>query len=184
MNNLDPTSSQCARHVDTSACFDLARYPPMHRRPLTAAWLGLAMAALLASGLFSILLVLSARHSCNHSSGGGFFRGTRGARGPSVLVWFLAFGGALWSMTAACKVCASRGSLRVLAAGYRRDDLVCFVEHATPIMANYIPVLDGLLFIQGPAGIWRGMVLLLLCSMATVRPIGVAPMATVRCALV
>jgi len=80
--------------------FDLAM-PQDSRKPLAMAWLGLGMLALLASGLFSILLVLSRTPQLQTLFPvADFFRVALVVHVDlSVLVWFLAFGGALWTMS-------------------------------------------------------------------------------------
>lgn len=174
MNTLDPALS--APRVDTARSFDLS-LPTDARRPLTAAWLGLAMAALLASGLFSILLVLSRTPQLQSLFPvADFFRVALVVHVDlSVLVWFLAFGGALWSMTGGVQgLRVAWAAFALAAVGTGVMTLSAFVEHATPIMANYIPVLDGPLFVTGLLAFGAGMVLLCVRSMATVRPIGVA----------
>ena len=80
--------------------FDLS-VPRDARKPLAMAWLGLGMTALLASGLFSILLVLSRTPQLQTLFPvADFFRVALVVHVDlSVLVWFLAFGGALWTLS-------------------------------------------------------------------------------------
>ena len=81
-----------------------ARYalaaPADARRRLAAGWLRLAIAALLGSGLFSILLVLArAPYTKDLFAFADFFRVALVVHVDlSVLVWFLAFAGAFWSL--------------------------------------------------------------------------------------
>jgi cytochrome c oxidase subunit 1 len=74
--------------------------PSDSRKPLAIAWLSLGMVALLASGLFSILLVLSRTPQLQTLFPvADFFRVALVVHVDlSVLVWFLAFGGALWTL--------------------------------------------------------------------------------------
>jgi hypothetical protein len=174
MNTLEATRTP--RHMELARSFDLA-LPTDARRPLTAAWLALAMGALLASGLFSILLVLSRTPQLQSLFPvADFFRVALVVHVDlSVLVWFLAFGGALWSMTGGARgLRAAWAAFALATVGTGVMTLSAFIEHATPIMANYIPVLDGPLFIAGLLTFGTGMVLLCVRSMAAVRPIGVA----------
>jgi hypothetical protein len=91
----------------------------------------------------------------------------------SVLVWFLAFGGALWTMN---------GNLRyqplgwlAFAAAVTGTAAMCvapFVGRAAPVMANYVPVLDGPVFLAGLVLFGAGIALLCLRSMLAVTPVG------------
>lgn len=156
--------------------FELA-LPADGRRTLTAAWLGLALGALLASGLFSILLVLSRTPQLQSMFPmADFFRVALVVHVDlSVLVWFLAFGGALWSMTSGLRglrTAWAAFSLATVGTGVMM--LSAFIEHAPPIMANYVPVLDGPMFISGLMLFGGGIALLCVRSMAAVRPISLS----------
>ena len=74
--------------------------PADERRALAVGWLWLAIGALLASGLFSILLVLSrAPYVKDAFPLVDFFRVALVVHVDlSVLVWFCAFAGLLWSL--------------------------------------------------------------------------------------
>lgn len=155
--------------------YDLA-VPRDARRPLTLAWLALGLAALLVSGLFSILLVLSRTPQLmGLFPVADFFRVALVVHVDlSVLVWFLSFGGALWTMN---------GSLRyqplgwlAFAAAVAGTATLCiapFVGRAAPVMANYVPVLDGPVFLAGLILFGAGIALLCLRSMLAVTPVGV-----------
>jgi hypothetical protein len=92
----------------------------------------------------------------------------------SVLVWFLSFGGALWTMN---------GTLRyqplawlAFAAAVTGTAAMCvapFVERAAPVMANYVPVLDGPVFLTGLVLFGAGIALLCLRSMLAAAPVGI-----------
>ncbi|MEO8102097.1 MAG: cbb3-type cytochrome c oxidase subunit I [Betaproteobacteria bacterium] len=155
--------------------FDLA-VPQDARRSLALAWFGLGMAALLASGLFSILLVLSRTPQLQTIFPvADFFRVALVVHVDlSVLVWFLAFGGALWAMN---------GTPRLVWLAWCAFALAClgtlamcaspFVERAVPIMANYVPVLDGPVFLTGLILFGAGITLLCLRSMLAATPVGI-----------
>ena len=85
------------QHAASDFGFDLG-IPQDARRTLVMAWLGLGLLALLASGLFSVLLVLSRTPQLqNLFPIADFFRVALVVHVDlSVLVWFLAFGG-VWS---------------------------------------------------------------------------------------
>jgi len=161
--------------ADAGFDYDLA-VPQDARRPLMLAWLALGLAALLVSGLFSILLVLSRTPQLmGLFPVADFFRVALVVHVDlSVLVWFLAFGGALWTMN---------GTLRwqplgwlALAAAVAGTAAMCvapFVERAAPVMANYVPVLDGPVFLAGLVLFGAGIALLCLRSMLAAAPVGI-----------
>ncbi len=74
--------------------------PTDARRALARGWLWLGLLALIGSGLFSVLLVLSRTPGLNRLFPvADFFRVALVVHVDlSVLVWFLAFGGVLWSL--------------------------------------------------------------------------------------
>lgn len=149
--------------------------PQDARRTLAIAWLGLGMFALLASGLFSILLVLSRTPQLQtFFPVADFFRVALVVHVDlSVLVWFLAFGGCLWTLSGTHRFppvawmafgLSAVGTLTMCAAP--------FIQTATPVMANYVPVLDGPVFLTGLLLFGAGIVLLCLRSMLVVQPVG------------
>jgi hypothetical protein len=122
------------------------------RRTLATAWLTLAVGALLASGVFSVLLVAARTPGvANWLPGVDFFRVALVVHVDlSVLVWFAACGGLLWSVAGTERWQSAAwigwglaliGSVVLAAAP--------FIEGAVPVMANYVPVLDGTVFIAG-----------------------------------
>jgi hypothetical protein len=147
------------------------------RRALAAGWLALAIGALLASGLFSILLVLSrAPYVKDAFPLADLFRVALVVHVDlSVLVWFSAFAGLLWSL---------HGTPRLLWLGWAglagasaATLAMCFapfLEGGVPLMSNYIPVLDGRLFL-------RALVLFALSAALVVgRALAVAPKVGIR----
>ncbi|MDA0226305.1 MAG: cbb3-type cytochrome c oxidase subunit I [Proteobacteria bacterium] len=148
--------------------------PQDARRPLAAAWLVLALAALGGSGIFSILLVLSrAPLTKDVFPLVDFFHVALVAHVDlSVLVWFLAFAGMLWTLN---------GTARVLRAGWWAFGAVCagtalialapFVGAGRPVMANYIPVLDEPVFLTGLTVIAVGVALAVARGMFAVQRI-------------
>ena len=148
--------------------------PQGAQRALARGWLGLGLFALVGAGLFSVLLVLSRTPGLNQwFDVAHFFRVALVVHVDlSVLVWFVALGGLLWSVNgsaqgmawgwAALLLCTLGAALMSLA-----PFMVGFGLRAEPVMANYIPVLDGPLFI---AGLWvfgAGAALLVLRSLLT-----------------
>ena len=154
--------------------FNLA-VPLDSRRPLAMAWLGLGLLALVASGLFSILLVLSRTPQLQTLFPvADFFRVALVVHVDlSVLVWFLSFGGALWTMSGTPRFMPLAWSSFTLAAlGTLAMCASPFVERATPVMSNYVPVIDGVVFLTGLVTFGVGIALLCLRSMLAATPVG------------
>jgi hypothetical protein len=126
--------------------------PDGARRTLATRWLGLGLAALIASGVLSLLLVISRTPGAQRLLPvADFFHVALVAHVDlSVLVWFLAFAGVLWTLNS-----TSRG-LGVATLGYALAALgtlaialAPFIGDGRPVMANYIPVLDEPWFLGG-----------------------------------
>jgi hypothetical protein len=128
--------------------------PADERRALATGWLALAIGALLASGLFSILLVLSRMPYVKDVFPlADFFRVALVVHVDlSVLVWFSAFAGLLWSLHGAPRLLwLGWLGLAGAAAATAAMCLAPFLDHSVPLMSNYIPVLDGPLFLRALA---------------------------------
>ncbi len=155
--------------------FDLT-VPADGRKPLAMAWLALGLLALLASGLFSVLLVLSRTPQLQTLFPvADFFRVALVVHVDlSVLVWFLAFGGALWTLSGTTRLQFLAWCAFVLSASGTATLCVApFIDPATPVMANYVPVLDGPVFLGGLMLFGAGITLLCLRSMLAASPVGV-----------
>ena len=149
--------------------------PQDARKSLAMAWLALGLAALLASGLFSILLVLSRTPQLQTLFPvADFFRVALVVHVDlSVLVWFLAFGGALWTLSGGQRLQPLAWCAFALSAiGTVTLCVAPFVQSATPVMANYVPVLDGAVFLTGLTLFGAGIALLCLRSMLAASPVG------------
>ena len=142
--------------------------PQDARRTLASRWLLLGLAALIASGVLSLLLVLSRTPGvANVLPVADFFHVALVAHVDlSVLVWFLAFAGALWSLNSRSSTTgvASTG-FALAAAGTAALALAPFLGQGRPVMANYIPVLDEPLFLGGLVVFAAGVALLVLRGM-------------------
>ncbi|HEY5637985.1 MAG TPA: cbb3-type cytochrome c oxidase subunit I [Burkholderiales bacterium] len=148
--------------------------PQDARRPLAAAWLVLALAALGVSGVFSVLLVLSrAPLTKDIFPLVDFFHVALVAHVDlSVLVWFLAFAGVLWTLNGTTRaLTAGWGAFAALAAGSALIALAPFVGAGRPVMANYIPVLDEPVFLTGLGAIAVGVALAVARGMFAVQRI-------------
>ena len=126
--------------------------PQDARRRLARGWLWLGLLALIGSGLFSLLLVLARTPMINRwLPGVDFFRVALVVHVDlSVLVWFAALAGMLWSLNARPRatVCGWV-ALGGCGAGALLMALAAFVGDGLPVMANYIPVLERPLFMAG-----------------------------------
>ncbi|MCX7172062.1 MAG: cbb3-type cytochrome c oxidase subunit I [Proteobacteria bacterium] len=126
--------------------------PEGARLDLARRWLWLGLVALLGSGVFSILLVLSRTPVLqNLLPVADLFHVALVVHVDlSVLVWFVALAGMLWSVN-----CQARGLLLgktawwFCAGGTALLSLAPFCGSGEAIMANYIPVLDGPPFLAG-----------------------------------
>jgi len=146
-----------ALRVAPVADYDLA-VPHGLQRQLARTWLWLGLLALIGSGLFSVLLVVSRTPGINQwLPVADFFRVALVVHVDlSVLVWFIAMAGLLWSLNGTAGAgrssrIAGWAAPALCAAGAALMSLAPFVERAEPVMANYIPVLDGAVFLAGLA---------------------------------
>jgi cytochrome c oxidase subunit I len=151
------------------------------QRPLARAWLCLSLLALIGSGLFSVLLVAARTPGLNAwLPAGDFFRVALVVHVDlSVLVWFVAIAGLLWSLNqraTASRAAALSGWLAlVLCAGAALAmALAAFADPGTPVMANYIPMLDSGSFRAAVVLFGAGALLLVGQSLARPAPVGLA----------
>jgi hypothetical protein len=146
------------------------------RARLARGWLGLALAALAAAGMFSVLLVAARAPFFQHLfSSPDFFRTALVVHvNLSVLVWFLAIAGMLWSLNSTRSlVRLGWAALAFATSGAILMSAAPFVDFAVPVMSNYVPVLDGSWFLTGLATFGAGFVLLALRSLAAAPLVGV-----------
>ena len=137
-------------------------------RTLARSWLGLGLFALVGSGVFSILLVLSRSPYINQwLPVPSFFRVALVAHVDlSVLVWFVSVAGLLWTVAGGRRASALGWSaLALCGAGTAIMALAPFVGRGEPIMANYVPVLDGAMFLAGLSVFAIGSAALVLWSL-------------------
>jgi hypothetical protein len=188
MNSLtrsSPLSSSIARGPVHD--YSLALPQGLQQR-LARAWLWLGLLALIGSGLFSVLLVVSRTPGVNQwLPVADFFRVALVVHVDlSVLVWFIAMAGLLWSLigvpggrvsdayaaggrvsdayAAGGRVSGWAAPL-LCAAGAALMSIAPFVDSGEPIMANYIPVLAGPVFLAGLAVFALGTGVLVLRSL-------------------
>jgi hypothetical protein len=147
------------------------------RRPLAVAWLALGLAALIISGVFSLLLVAArAPFLAPLFPAADFFRVALVVHVDlSVLVWFVAFAGVLWTVNGAPRLNALAWVAAACAAvGTALMSLAPFAGRGEPIMANYIPVLDQPLFLAGLVTFAVGGALLAVRALAAPARVGFA----------
>ena len=133
------------------------------RATLAIGWLALGVGALAASGLLAVFLALARTPGIGRFlPAGDFFRTVLVAHVDlSVLVWFVAFAGTVWSLNSTARGLAlGRAALGLAATGAMLIAIAPFVDPAMPIMANYIPVVDGPVFKSGLAVFGAGAALL------------------------
>jgi len=158
---------------------EVARYriavPIDARSRLATGWLLLGMGALVASGLFSLLLVLSRTPGVNKllPVADLFHVSLVVHVDLSVLVWFAAFAGLLWALAGSSRKAGMGWSALVLSGvGTLLMIAAPFAQSAAPIMSNYIPVLDGSLFLTGLAIFGAGLALEVVRAFMYAQPLG------------
>ena len=149
--------------------------PEDARARLARGWVHLALAAIIGAGVYSILLVVSRTPGlAGLFPVENFFRVALVVHVDlSVLVWFVAIGGVFWSINSTVRWTAlGWGAFALVVAGAVLLAAAPFAQRAEPVMANYIPVLDGAVFLSGLAAIAAGVALLVLRGMAAVPRVG------------
>ncbi|MBI5923172.1 MAG: cbb3-type cytochrome c oxidase subunit I [Betaproteobacteria bacterium] len=128
-------------------------------RLLARNWLILGIAALLCSGLLAVLLVLARTPGIQDFVPlREFFHSALVIHVDlSVLIWFLAFAGMLWSLIADEQLMfAAKTGFVLAAAGTATLAVSPFFPEAQPLMNNYVPVLRQPLFFVGLALVGAG----------------------------
>jgi hypothetical protein len=177
MNTL--TTRALARDTSLPAARSDAQYclhvPTDARLALARGWLWLGLAALIVSGLFSVLLVLSRTPGINQLIPvADFFHVALVVHVDlSVLVWFVALAGLLWSLNSSARGMRSGwAALGLAAAGAALMAVAPFAGEGEAIMANYIPMLTSPVFIAGLLVFAAGVAMLVLRSLATAPALG------------
>jgi cytochrome c oxidase subunit I len=176
MNTM--THAIAAQRITASTPADYA-LPAVTDRTLARAWLWLALAALVGSGLFSVLLVAARTPGINAwLPAGDFFRVALVVHVDlSVLVWFVAIAGLLWSLNLRPAPRWRRLgalSLALCALGAIGMAAAAFVDPGSAVMANYIPMLGSATFRAALSIFGAGALLLVLRSLAQAAPVGIA----------
>jgi hypothetical protein len=149
--------------------------PTDARVALARGWLWLGLAALIGSGVFSILLVFSRTPGVNALLPvADFFRVALVVHVDlSVLVWFMALAGMLWSLNGSARRMGwGWAGLALAAAGAAAKSLAPFTGEGEAVMANYIPMLTAPLFIIGLLAFAAGVGVLVLRTLANAPRLG------------
>ncbi len=126
--------------------------PQGHARDLAAGWLKLGIFALLAAGIFSLLLVMSRTPGVQDMIPWlDFFHTALVVHVVlSVLVWFLAFAGVLWTANSRIgQPWWDKSILAVASIGTGLIVLSPFTGDGNPLLNNYVPVLQQPVFLWG-----------------------------------
>jgi hypothetical protein len=159
------------------ADYALAVPADVTRRAMAVGWLGHALAAIIASGVFSVLLVAARTpYLAPLFPVADFFHVALVVHVDlSVLVWFVACAGLAWTVNGTARF-AGLGwfALALAAVGAAMMSAAPFVGRGEPVMANYIPVLDAPVFLSGLVVFGAGFGALTLRAMAAPAPVGFA----------
>jgi len=143
------------------------------QRRLTLAWILLGIGALIASGLLALALVLSRTPALQDIVPwvASFKTALVIHVDLSVVIWFLAFSGVLWSLAGDARFAAlGWAGLALSALGTLAMALTPFVgADPQPVLNNYIPVLDTGLFLTGLTLVAIGYALTVTRALLTVR---------------
>ncbi len=159
--------------MNTDLDYRLPTPEPFQRR-LAAFWLLTALAALILSGLYVVLILLSRTPGVSALFPvENFFHLAIVAHVDfSVLVWFAAFGALFWTLTSrAVKTWVLYTGAGLVLAGCLLLAIGPFYGGAA-IMSNYVPVLDNAVFLWGLVIFGIGFALLALHAMLYPQPMG------------
>jgi len=119
------------------------------QRRRAVAWLGLGVTALALAGIFAILLVVArAPGTSDLFPTQDFFRVALIVHvDESVLIWFLAFAGLLWSLKEGVSPVLSHSAYLIAAAGCLLVAAAPFLGATDPLLNNYVPVLNHPIFL-------------------------------------
>ena len=154
------------------AGFDLAA-PPSRARRLTVGWLLLALSSLVIGGLLTILIVLSRTPGIQDVFPLiDFFEVALVVHvNVTVLVWFLSFAGVMWSFAGPDRLTGlGWTALGLCVTGTALITAAAFVTSGTPLMNNYVPVVEHPVFLVGLGVFGIGFSLLVVRGLLAVRP--------------
>lgn len=140
-------------------------------RRLASGWLKLGIASLIGAGVFALLVVLSRTPYIQDIFPWiDFFHTALVVHvNLSVLLWFLAFAGILWTLNSSPRfLVIGRQALVLAFGGAAMITLSPFIDTGKPLMSNYVPVIQSTLFFTGLIVFAVGITLLALRSMMAV----------------
>jgi len=140
-------------------------------RKLASGWLWLGIASLVGAGLFAILLVLSRTpYVQDIFPWVDFFHTALVVHVDlSVLLWFMAFAGVLWSLNSSSRFIGIGWLALVLASvGAIVIVLSPFIAVGKPLMSNYVPVIQSTFFFTGLIIFALGTAVLVLRSLIAI----------------
>ena len=144
-------------------------------RRLTIGWLSLALGSLVVGGLLTIVIVLSRTPYVQDIFPWVdlFHTALVVHVDLTVLVWFLGMAGVIWSINSnsGCHRCGWV-ALLLCVAGSIIISLSPFLGSSSPLMINYIPILNDPLFFSGLIVFGFGFLALVLRGLFFSRPIG------------
>lgn len=141
-------------------------------KTLAFAWLKLGIFALLASGLFSLLLVASRTPAVQDFIPWiDFFHTALVVHvNLSVVIWFIAFAGALWMLNSQlANPLWDRIILGITIIGTMLIVIAPFVADGKPLLNNYVPILQQNFFLTGLSLFGVGFILLIVRALLTTR---------------
>jgi cytochrome c oxidase subunit I len=144
-------------------------------RRMAIGWLSLGLASLVISGLFSVLIVLSRTpYLQGLIPWEDFFHTALVVHVDlSVLVWFLAFAGVLWSLNSTGRGArCDRLALAMAVTGTTIIAVAPLLGAGKPLMSNYIPVLQDPMFLGGLVLLACGFAVLVLRALFFAPPVG------------
>ena len=154
--------------------FDLD-IPDAKSQRLTSAWLMLALGSLVVAGLLTILIVMSRTPGVQEIFPWiDFFHTALVVHVDlTVLVWFLSCAGIFWTLnsTGKCSRCGW-GALWLAVIGTAVISLSPFLGAGSPLMNNYVPVLQDPIFFVGLGVFGLGFTLLVLRGLLYSKPMG------------
>ena len=147
--------------------------PSDTNRKLASGWLKLGIASLVGAGIFAILLVLSRTpYIQDVFPWVDFFHSALVVHVDlSVLLWFMAFAGVLWSLNSTPRFIGIGWLALVLATvGAAIIVLSPFIAVGKPLMSNYVPVIQSTFFFTGLIVFAIGVAILVLRSLIAAPP--------------
>ena len=149
--------------------------PGERMRSLIIGWLSLALGSLVVGGLLTVVIVMSRTPYVQDIFPWVdlFHTALVVHVDLTVLVWFLGMAGVIWSVNSQSD-CLKCGwvSLLLCIAGSVIISLSPFLGSSSPLMINYIPILNDPLFFTGLITFGCGFLLLVLRGLFFSRPIG------------